>query len=386
METPRPRTLMSENKDLTLLLTLWDRVPFTFRWMEYANRIKLPFKVFIADGSADDLPSRVLADHTNFPNVDYEYKRYPHDRSQTDYYDKLVGGLAHVDTPFVALADNDDFYVVDGLLRSIEFLKSNPDYSSCRGIIGGFKITPNADYGELSGVYGTDVSFVRQVYPDKPNLEATAVERAHNYLSCYRPNWYDVCRIEQARSKFKTLRDLNTFDIILSQHIPMLLGVIAGKVQIDSYLYLVRQLEAPGSSDTGETQQKGDLFDRMLLPTWSEDFNGFVETLAAAIAEKDAIPIDQARREVKRAYRNFIGPHLVFDLQADLSPNRRFRLVRNAISHLGAITGQPKGRQFIAGSRLSAADGNFEHIRDFLATPPSAVADPRRTVMKQFGS
>src|SRR6185436_20418986 len=328
---------MSWHKELTILLTLWDRVPCTFRWMAYANKVNLPFRVLIADGGADESVPRLLANRDNFPNIDYQYVRYPYDATPNDYYAKVLDALKRVETPFVVLADNDDFYIVDALLRNVEFLATHPDFSSSRGIIGGVRLEPKPNGDELSNVYGDEVSFVRQVYPDRSNLGETAVARVHDYFSCYRANWYDVFRTHQTRASFQVLQDLNTQDLILSQHIPMLLGVIAGKVNIDSSLYLVRQLEGPSSTDRTETQQKADLFDRMLLETWSADFKGFVDTIAAAISEKDSISIDQARLEVKRAYRNFIGPHLVYDLRSKLPPARRFRMARSAISSLGPL-------------------------------------------------
>jgi len=378
---------MSSNNDLTILLTLWDRVPCTFRWMRYANKMSLPFKVLIADGGSDESAGEMLADHANFPEVDYEYIRYPFDATPTHYYAKVLDALNRVDTPFVVLADNDDFFIVDALLRSLDFLKSHQDFSSCRGIIAGVRITPDASLGELSNVYGPGVSFVRQVYPDKSNLEETAVERVRNYFSNYRANWYDIFRTEQTRNSFQVLRDLDTRDLILSQHVPMLLGVIAGKVQIEPYVYLFRQLEGPSSCDQIETQQKGDLFDRMLLDSWSKDFKGFVDTLAAAISEKDGIPIDEARAELKQGYRNFIAPHLANCLRNPSTSTNQRRLIRSAISRVGpvgtalqklypfvqrVISGRPKvnGRDFISAAELLMADNDFKLIHEFLTTSP----------------
>jgi len=44
---------MSIDNNLTFLLTIKDRQKFTFRWIEYANKISFPFKVLIADGGKD---------------------------------------------------------------------------------------------------------------------------------------------------------------------------------------------------------------------------------------------------------------------------------------------------------------------------------------------
>ncbi|HZE73244.1 MAG TPA: TIGR00180 family glycosyltransferase [Pyrinomonadaceae bacterium] len=387
---------MNKNPDLTILLTLWDRVPCTFRWMSYASKINLPFKVLIADGGSDQSVPAALADPARYPNVDYEYIRYPYDATPTHYYAKVLDALGRVKTAFVVLGDNDDFFVIDALLRSVEFLKGHPDFSSCRGIIGGVRISPDPAYGEFSNVYGNQVSFVSKVYPDKSTLEETAVGRVHNYFSSYRANWYDVFRTEQTRMSFRVLRDLDTQDLILSQHIPMLLGVIAGKVQVEPYLYLVRQLEGLTSCDQIETREKGDLFDRMLADSWSADFKGFLDAMSAAVSEKDGISIEMARQRIKEGYRTLMTPGIVGCLLGSLPPGRSTRIKQKLSSHMGPagtallklypavsrlISGQPlaSARDSISAEDAIRTDVAFKPIYEFLAIPPQSIPDSRQT-------
>jgi glycosyltransferase domain-containing protein len=390
---------MSGNKELTILLTLWDRVPCTHRWMTYANTVNFPFKVLIADGGSDESVAPVLSNRSNFPNVDYEYLRYPYDATPTDYYTKVLDALKRVETPFVVMADNDDFLFVDGLRRSVDFLKTHPDFSSCRGIIGGVRIKPDAKYGEFSNVYGVDVSFVRQVYPDKSNLEETAMQRVENYFASYRATWYDVFRTEQTTKSFKVLRDLNTRDLILSQHIPMLLGVIAGKVQVEPFLYMLRQLEGPSSVDQTETREKADLFDRMLFDSWSEDFKGFVDTISDEVSRKDGISIEEASHRVRQGYRRLMTAGIVGSLLGSVPEARSVRLTRKIRSYLRpasslvrklsrsmrrmeGVQSDYNGRDFIPAANLSKTDNDFKQIYHFLAAPPHSIDVPRQTRLR----
>jgi glycosyltransferase domain-containing protein len=355
--------------------------------MAYADKINFPFKVLIADGGSDESVTTILGNKSAYPNVDYEYIRYPYDASPTDYYVKVLDALNRVETPFVVLADNDDFFVVDGLLRSIEFLKLHPDFSSCRGVIAGFKIQPHSSDGELSNVYGRDVSFVRQVYPEQSTLEETAAGRVRNYCAHYRATWYDVFRTEQTQESFRILRDVDTQDLILSQHIPMLLGAIAGKIQVDNYVYLFRQLEGVSSVDKTETKEKADLFDRMLLDTWSADFKGFLDVISNAIAEKDSISKDEAARQVRSCYRQLMTPGLVQNLMGSIPRSRSIRMaekfhsltrpartVARKLSGRGSAGAIANGsQQFIPASRLAATDQDFRSIYEFLANPPPSI-------------
>ena len=59
---------MPIDSNLTVLLTIKDRQPFTFRWMKYANDTSLPFKVLVADGGKDPVVIQKLSNYQNFPN------------------------------------------------------------------------------------------------------------------------------------------------------------------------------------------------------------------------------------------------------------------------------------------------------------------------------
>src|SRR5438132_8502638 len=124
------------DRDLTVLLPLKGRPEFTLRWMKYADSVRFPFRVLIADGGEDDTGRKVLSNKANFPNVDYEYLRHPYDQTYAEYYSKVVDALSRIETPFVALADNDDCFIGEGLKLAVEFLRVHPDYSACVGHVG----------------------------------------------------------------------------------------------------------------------------------------------------------------------------------------------------------------------------------------------------------
>ena len=98
---------------LTVLLTLKGRHDFTLRWMTYAQHVGFPFKVLVADGSVDDVAGDILASPSRFPGVRIEYVRYPEDKSYDHYHDKVSAALSRIETPFVVMADNDDFFLVE---------------------------------------------------------------------------------------------------------------------------------------------------------------------------------------------------------------------------------------------------------------------------------
>ena len=305
---------MSADNELTILLTLKDRPLFTFRWMSYANSINFPFKVLIADGGADETVPKVLSNKANFPNVTYEYIRYPYDQTYAEYYTKVVDALSCIQTPFVAIADNDDFFIVNGLREAIQFLSSHPEYITCGGQCAFFWVT-SSKMNEREGLlYGKRIEWKCSCDAQSMTAE-TARERIRNQsLSAADPSYYHVKRTEELRRQFQILLDLNLKDLFLVEYVISFLTAIAGKTKRLETLYIARQHNSPGSSGIAHEEKFGDWLGRMLVQSWSDDFTKFVNITAAALAKTDGIPFDEARDWVIKSYRMFVTPALLSNI------------------------------------------------------------------------
>ena len=78
------------------------------------GRARLPFRILIADGGADDSVAQLVAEKKS-QGLDVEYVRYPFDSSYARLLPQARRCAARVTTPFVVMADNDDFFIPDGL-------------------------------------------------------------------------------------------------------------------------------------------------------------------------------------------------------------------------------------------------------------------------------
>ena len=377
---------MNPDRELTILLTLKDRPAFTHRWMAYAERTRLPFKVLIADGSTDDGVADLLADRTRFPNVDYEYLRYPEDTSYPLYFAKIEDALAKVRTPFVAMADNDDFLVADTLAKAVEFLVANPAYAACGGQGALFWIVADPVGGADGFLYGSRVD-VKSTSLIRSNDARLAAERLRNLpISTADPLFYDVKRIEDARRQFQLVRRLNLSDLFLVEYLVHYLTVIAGKTKRFDRLFLARQHNAPGSSGVEHQRRYGDWMGRMLVETWSGDFTKFVDAAAEALASADGIGLQDARDRVVEAYRSQVAPALLSDLLEERTVTLSMLAVLPAVRRLVSL---PEDNLLRSGLRrlyrrlrwisldavlgteifanpVAGADRDFLPIRDFL--------------------
>ena len=302
---------MTGPADLTIVLTLKDRAAFTLRWMHYANHVRFPFKVLIADGGADASVPRLLSDASRFPHVAYEYVRYPFDATYSHYYAKALDALERVRTPYVALADNDDLFVVDGLKKAVEFLAANPDYVACGGQCIPFWISGAQD--AQVPVYGKNIEWK---YSNNATTEISpsARERVRNQSLGVNDLFYDVFRADELRRQFAILKAFDPKDLFLVEELVAYLSAIAGKIRQLDCLYVARQQNAPGSSGGAHQQAHGGWWGRMLLPTWSADFTKFVEIAATHLAAADGIPLAEARDWIVKCYRLSVAPSLLSDV------------------------------------------------------------------------
>lgn len=306
---------MTAAPDLTILLGLKDRVPFTLRWLSYCEAVRFPFPLWLADGGSENRLARLLADRRSVPGVDYEYVRYAPDTSYTDYWRKMADSLARIRTPFVALADNDDLFLVTGLTQAVRFLADHPDYATCGGQTAVFWIAPsNAEDDEERFCYGTNVLLKYSL--DARSLEdETARDRIrHHSRRATHPAHYHVRRTEQFRRMAETIRDMNLEDPFLIERTLAFLTATAGKIKQLNTMYIARQWNAPGSDAIAHQRRHGDWFGRMLVPSWSQDFTTFVNVCSAALGERDRLSRDEAREAVIQLYREWMAPQLLGDL------------------------------------------------------------------------
>ena len=157
---------------LTIVIFTYNRHKFLKRTLNYWSNYNI--KLVILDGSDTKLVDRCL----NSKNIKYIY-------DTRGLYERLATSMNHVDTEFVILGCDDEFYLPSGLCSCIRFLTKEPDFSSCGGRALGFATNKN----KLLGI---------QAYPKLKDLcldQNLAFDRIYNHFSIYVPShFYSVIR------------------------------------------------------------------------------------------------------------------------------------------------------------------------------------------------
>ena len=359
-------------------------MPFTRRWLAYAAGAGLPCRILIADGGSDDTVAHTVAEKKT-QGLDVEYIRYPFDTTYADYYAKLADALSRVTTPFVVMADNDDLFIPQGLARAVEFLLEHPDHVACGGQCAVFWIIDPRSTAPDDATYGEAVEW-KCSSQFSSDVADTAAQRLRERCLGANDVFYAVHRTDLLRRHFEAVRDCSPRDLFLMEQLVMFLTAIAGKTRQLDTLYIARQQDSPGGSGGTHQERFGDWYDRMLLPTWSDDFSRFVECASSALAAADGISAEDARQAVVAAYKMSVAPSLLADLVEEPTVSLSMPVVLQVVRRLVNLPRTSRARRFaqwlyrrtqwlshdfVHGTefrtrRARAAAGEFTPVRAFL--------------------
>jgi len=279
-------------EELTIILTLKDRVSFSYRWMEYMNDLRCPYKILIADGGIDKEIEIQLNNINNYPYLDYSYIRYPVDKTLSDFYRKFVSVINLVKTPYLLFADNDDFFLLDKIPEFINFLNQNSDYTACGGsnvhlsLLSETNLIVNSTSSENYIATCTDIN--RSVE------NSTGIERieyfmkfadTHDLWSC----WYQVQRTSSIVRAFNFLNRYHFIDLVAYEiHIHLQLLNIGKYKELKTPFY-IRQ--AGTSQMTSEANVGTNLVERFVKNNAFEELHKSINSIIPdlLIDEKDRI-------------------------------------------------------------------------------------------------
>lgn len=113
---------------LTLLIISYNRHKLLLRAIKYWSNFDV--KVVILDGSNVAL---------KYSNLNYKNIRYIHDPRSLN--ERLFNSSNYIETDFMILGTDDDFYLPSALCSCVKFLSHEKDFSSCGGCSIGFNVT-----------------------------------------------------------------------------------------------------------------------------------------------------------------------------------------------------------------------------------------------------
>lgn len=353
---------------LTVVLILKGRPTFTRRWLAYAKAY-LNYPILVADGSSDEdsAGTAVLCRELAASGFAVEYVRYPYDANLSLFYSKLADAIGRVRTPYVALADNDDFFWPESLAACVEFLESNPDHVACGGRMVGFTVDDESQ-GRL---YGRRVAFHSPAVSFSSLRQKSAAERVRAHFARYHPTWYDVQRVEVLKKAVETLRVADPTNVFLVELWTSFLAAAAGPIGHLPRAYLFRQRDTPTSA-AADDSARGGYLERSLAPTWEREAATLCADIADAVSARDGLPREAAQALVCACFDAYTAAAIASENKSRLSERPRARLK-------AALSQSPLGRAALRPLKTAAAAA-----RRFRARPVSIEDRPAAQAVRAF--
>lgn len=281
-----------DKSPLTIILPLKGRHLFSLRFLWHANKARLPYRFLIADGEVHpDLANLLDNSQKTFPNLDLEYIRYPDDLDFKHYYAKMADVLQRVRTPYVKIADNDDFLASAGLEYCVNFLEAHPDYVCCSGRIGGFSLRASSRYSsEL--VIGALNKLAYCYGPHDRAIDLNSASATERVIAGLRNTWnfYAVFRTPVSALMWKEARELDLTNTQLHERFMAMRTLTLGKARCDSSVFSYwRQywtsLQLHWTSSQSEVRR--DFVYYLLRSHFTEDVGNILDRISRLLAELD---------------------------------------------------------------------------------------------------
>ena len=219
---------------LTLVICSYNRHKYLKRTIRYWSRLKI--KLVIIDGSDQKLKDPCLEAN----NVQYIYEK-------KSFYERLLNSINYIETEFMMLGCDDEFYLPSSLIACIKFLSNEPSFSSCGGRALGF-------FSKKNNLFGIEQ------YPKLKNIildHDSFSERVEKHFSNYVPaHMYSVIRSKKWKIICKCVFSKEySFFAAMELQIEFLI-MVSGKSKILPNLMWMRNKEVPGIRGTGPSMSE----------------------------------------------------------------------------------------------------------------------------------
>jgi glycosyltransferase domain-containing protein len=293
---------------LTIVVPLRGRPLFTLRFLWHANAECLPYKFIIADGEVRPELSQLLEDsRALFPDIDIDYIRYADDTDFSRFFAKVSDALRRVRTPYVMLADNDDFLMFSGIERSISFLDNHPDYVCCGGGVGGIAVY-SRKYPQLGGLLGPLNRLAYRYMPYDRSLDLGSSSVAERLLRGLRNSWsyYAVYRSDALQAIWRDVTEINFSDLQLHEKFCAMRALTLGKARSDpATIGYLRQYWT-----TMSLAFRKDWVHHLARSRFSEDFAEILARISRHAAAADGTDAKIVAEDLRGNFAQWLGDFL----------------------------------------------------------------------------
>ena len=277
--------------DVTILVPTKNRPNFLYRLLNFYSQGGFNGNIFIGDASDE----KQLEKDIKLVSLFNSKLNIQHFILQLGVNSTIEVLSNKVETTFCLYCSDDDFIVLSGLAKSLEFLKDNPEFNAVHG--KGAMMTLDSDecFGNMDALWP---------YPQSIVDDYSASERLRSYLIPPYALLFSLHRTDSWKKMFTGFSDFEwssnqqiTIDELLSSGISAILGKIK---EVDG-LYLMRQSHSNVSGGVRLTP-----YELVVHKHWSIAIKDMSKRFTDEIMAKDRIEYDEAKDLVDNIFQSYL--------------------------------------------------------------------------------
>ena len=315
---------ITNTSKLTIILQYRNRYDFACRWLEFAYNNNCLFDIYVADGSINQLLKKYIKKNKIHLKLNIKYVKTEFDSSFNIYCKKLLKALKSIETPYVILADDDDFYNFNNIQKCVDRLETDKSLVTCGGQTAHFKILD----GNIAG---------KKIHFDKCDKfyfkNASKLENIKRYLTFHEGIYYNVHRTED----FKNAWIINTkykLSPRMSELFIELYIFTCGKIEVLPFITYFRQYNHP---HVNSSAMSNDFIDEMLKFDWHKEINSIFNIISKKIAKSEKIKPEAVKEDLFFNYKVFLRPWIInnIDLEgksSDVIQSRKL-MIKNGLKY-----------------------------------------------------
>lgn len=333
---------------ITMVIPTFNRCSFILRILNYYQQNAPCIRILIADSSSDEnqaINKRTISSLSN-PNI--SHFSYPVDIHGIT---KLLDVMNHVDTRYCVCCADDDFITPQGIVKSVDCLENNQDFTIAHGHYISFWTEDDKFYWE----------------PCSPYESNTSPEPANRFLFHFANyqglTFYAVHRTDFLKMIFEETEKFTT-DTVFAELLPSMLAAVHGKIMHTGVFYSARtrHFARLGRPHFNEYIRDG---------IFNEMYDKFKECLSSHLSEQSGTSIENAAKIVDN------GTHLYY--------NVNFKMKEKDIQSLSLyeklfLPGKKSMEEFANCLESPSSDhyADFNIIRDHVLAHPKIIHEATR--------
>jgi len=278
-------------KSLTIIIPTKNRPNFLTRLLNFYFSQKIRFKIIIADSSdeSDRAINETIVNHTK-SELAIDYHLFP---SDMEIFDKLIETLSLVESRYVLINADDDFFIPSAIESGVDFLKKNPDYSVVHGNSYVFYLK-NHDYQG-------NFLYIATYYQRSIETNSSS-DRLNSHLTDNSSTFYSIHATETLINNFSLVKQMN-FDSIFSEIFLTCMDCVQGKMKCLDTVYTLRQ---------GNTLNRySDPFDWLAWMSddkWETQHNNFSGLITRELAKAGNTNDNGLKKLVIKSFYSYLAP------------------------------------------------------------------------------